>query len=563
MGTNALAVMVLTVTFGLFSQTAFAQFTKTIQVTPGVPVIATTTWYYLSCTTSGGLGSYTINVAPTHGTVTFADVSGPLPGCPTGSPSLPAVQSYYTWTDTTDSATSDFFELYYYLNGQLALVLDVTATLSTSCSSSAGAAQNAAINRTAMPNGAGIVTTAAAALTASRVSTQSVLANGVCTASETVVANINGGADESTPASNNVTANFPLGSNFTVALLDPNGNLIDADYALSNPTITGNVPSTTLFPISGVFQYSDPIAGRGSFHAAHNGTVTLTVTPKDSSTGAIPATITIVVSNPASLGTDHPEVDGLIYPVANATGIPPDFIKAQMAQESGSQFDPLAYRYEPLSRWVGDYGAVSRGQDLRASTFASYRFATIKDSEDGALSQGALVDDDDLATRAKFPCCGASPTALQIIENYDDVNNWTNQPGAWARYVRLQSDDFTAQTSLAASFGYMQITYSTAITTMHWAGIAGLKNPTLLYDTALDLAGGAGSLNIANQYLEKLFFQANPDESVAPSLQFTGSDDLIDAFNPAWQRYNGSPAYPAKVSDRIPTYPPINAGSIF
>jgi hypothetical protein len=49
---------------------------KTITAKPGVPVIALTTWYFINCSTSGGVGAYSINVAPKHGTVTFADVSG-------------------------------------------------------------------------------------------------------------------------------------------------------------------------------------------------------------------------------------------------------------------------------------------------------------------------------------------------------------------------------------------------------------------------------------------------------------------------------------------------------
>jgi len=136
---------------------------KTIQATPGVPVIAETTWYFVNCTTSAGLGSYSIHTAPMHGTVTTADVSGPLPGCPAGSPPLPAVQSYYTWTDLSTTATTDFFELYYMLNGQVAAVLDVNVILSGSggggtCPSANGAAQGKALQLKGIPNGTFITT---------------------------------------------------------------------------------------------------------------------------------------------------------------------------------------------------------------------------------------------------------------------------------------------------------------------------------------------------------------------------------------------------------------------
>jgi len=137
---------------------------KTIQAIPNVPVIAETTWYFVNCETSAGLGSYSLNIAPAYGTVTYADVSGPLPGCPAGSPSLPAVQAYYTWTDTTTTATADSFELYYNLNGQVAAVLDVTVILSESgggCPSASIAVRQKLPNLKPIPSGS-FVTTATA-----------------------------------------------------------------------------------------------------------------------------------------------------------------------------------------------------------------------------------------------------------------------------------------------------------------------------------------------------------------------------------------------------------------
>src|SRR5271155_705097 len=119
----------LLLTIGMLSGIAHADFAKTIQVVPNVPVNAVTTWYYSNCTTSLGVGSYAINVAPKHGTLSFTTVSGPLPGCPAGSPSLPAAQADYTWTDTASGATSDYFQLYFELGGTVAEVIDVTVGL--------------------------------------------------------------------------------------------------------------------------------------------------------------------------------------------------------------------------------------------------------------------------------------------------------------------------------------------------------------------------------------------------------------------------------------------------
>lgn len=113
---------------GLLLTATAGAITKTITVSPGVQINAVTTWYYANCTTSLGIGSYSISIAPQHGSVSFADVSGPLPGCPSGSPPLPATAAYYTWTDDTSAATTDHFQLIYSVNG-LTETEDITVTL--------------------------------------------------------------------------------------------------------------------------------------------------------------------------------------------------------------------------------------------------------------------------------------------------------------------------------------------------------------------------------------------------------------------------------------------------
>jgi len=104
---------------------ARAQFFKAIDVVPGVQTYAVATWYVFNCSTSGGVGTYTVNVQPMHGSLSFGQLSAPAPGCPQGSPSLPAVVAYYTWTDTTPGVATDFFELYYILDGEVAEVQDI------------------------------------------------------------------------------------------------------------------------------------------------------------------------------------------------------------------------------------------------------------------------------------------------------------------------------------------------------------------------------------------------------------------------------------------------------
>jgi hypothetical protein len=110
---HASSLALLLTVFGLIPSIARAQFSKTITVVPGVQVNAVTTWFVINCTTVGGVGSYSVDITPKHGTLAFGGLSGPIPGCPNGSPSLPAEVAYYTWTDTTSGASVDSFQLTY------------------------------------------------------------------------------------------------------------------------------------------------------------------------------------------------------------------------------------------------------------------------------------------------------------------------------------------------------------------------------------------------------------------------------------------------------------------
>jgi len=123
----AIRWLVLPVMLVLLSDVAGA-ITKTIQVQPGVKTQALATWDYSSCSTIIAVGSYTVSIAPTHGTLSYSQLSAPIPGCPSGSPALPAALAYYTWTGGA-GATSDFFELDYIVNGAVAAVDDVTVIL--------------------------------------------------------------------------------------------------------------------------------------------------------------------------------------------------------------------------------------------------------------------------------------------------------------------------------------------------------------------------------------------------------------------------------------------------
>lgn len=375
------------------------------------------------------------------------------------------------------------------------------------------------------------------------------------------------------------TAHVPLGSTFKVTLLQKNADgsfsPIPSTFSLSAQATVPPITVPSLFPDSVVVKYASSTDQEALLQAVHKGTATVHIMPQDTSLS--PVNVGILVADPDSLGLSHPEVDSIIYPYANATGIPPQYIKAQMAQESGNQFNPTAYRYEPFS--VDDL-AVSRGKDLRiVNPYAFYRFATLADSEDGALPQGTQLSAADIAPRSVFQICANNAcnslvnipnnaqfvSALEIVNMNDWYWHWTSCNGCVDRTIELYNDDFTAQTAIAASYGYMQILFTTAIAPMQWSGINGLRNPSFLLDTPENRAAGGGSVNLGTSYLATRCWLTGDNNFSADggNLDWQDESDMRSSFEDAWILYNGDPSYGPAVSGRVDTYLPHTAKSIF
>jgi hypothetical protein len=444
-----------------------------------------------------------------------------------------------------------------------------------------------------------------------------------------------------------IDATFPLGAKFWVQLVvvdpsEPNKYeplQANSHFKLNQGHVKPEVPDA-LFPNNVVIEYAaDKAENFKHFQAVHLGTVTLTIKPKDYST--LPVKVFITVNRPESLGTTYNNWDDKIVTLAHQRGIPPQFIKGQMRQESDPHdlFNPRAYRYEPLSGGVGDmylYGPRPTGRNWRKqSPYEDYRLAVNDAVPDrnsapwpapaptpvpGAspapsptptppptpvLSQGTDIQEEDIEPRSRFlmckkglisegpaadTCAGAKQatvpmpasegqfqfvSAREIIDLNDDVQNWLNDDVQnWAavafRYNeetrnKLASDwgllNFTAQTPLAASYGLLQILYSTALHPMGWKGEGGHVNPSLLFDTDSRIDAGTSSLPLGVGYLASRFLAKNRGVS-----QFQNVDEFTLAFRRAFGAYNNTGAdddYAKNVVAYAGTYPPVPTGSVF
>ncbi|MBI2840604.1 MAG: hypothetical protein HYX75_19995 [Acidobacteria bacterium] len=397
---------------------------------------------------------------------------------------------------------------------------------------------------------------------------------------------------ERTPAGEEMrTARFPLGSTFFIQLAkqeeeeDGEEIPVESRYTLEPALIDPPASGTSLFPNNVVIEFDRNTPSTTKFfQAIHMGRVVLSVTPVDDSDP--PVSLQIVVNAPSGLGTTHNALDTTLVTAAHRHGIPPQMVKGQAERESG--FNPEGYRYEPLSCDLAYMSTCNRAVtracrmrivqcDLRRNRpYSLYRLET-----SDRLAQGAeialpadvekrrrfFIIDPRTHRRRRIQDRDRLVSARQIFEQNDRVQHWSRHNQCLARQVRDNPGllDFTAQTTVAASYGYLQVLYSTAIAPMAWRGPGGRRNPSLLFDTAANIAAGGGSVELGTGYLNRVLPPANPDVSQADPI-FTNRAGVDSTFSRAFNVYNHSSAsgsYGPDVVARSLRYPSVRSTSIF
>lgn len=369
-----------------------------------------------------------------------------------------------------------------------------------------------------------------------------------------------------------IDAQFPLGAQFFLQLVktDQAGKeqIIDSTFDLNGASIAPTIATATLFPNRVVVEFDRSSKSTIKFfQAVHLGKVSLTITPIDKTVD--PVTVQITISLPASLGTAQNAYDSALVDFGHRRGIPPHLLKGQVKQESA--FNANAYRYEPLS---SDLAYISRGMDLRTHLpYSLYRLAT----EDG-LAQGIQILPADISPRSKYFIVvdgrrrnildsDEFVSAIDIYTANDANAHWSTKSPPRARRVAANPAllAFTAQTSVSASFGLLQILYPTAIAPMGWTGINGSKNPSNLFDTPVNLLAGGGSLDPGSGYLRRIFGRANPTVNLNDPI-WARPLDLANAFKKAFNMYHDNStvgAYGENVITYGASFAPLASHPIF
>jgi hypothetical protein len=440
-----------------------------------------------------------------------------------------------------------------------------------------------------------------------------------------------------------VTAELPLGARFDLAYerRDANGkwNDISSGVEVTDEAVTPRLPATLndysptigdgyipLFAGTVLFPFDLTHSGtKKTFQVVHKGDAKLHVKPDDAKPDDDPIAFSVSITDPVSLGVlnaaipAHPGAtnagrvvyyDTEIVRRAHRSGIPPQWLKAQIDNETGDSnarlFSPYSFRYEPYTRdrrIIQQPGFLTKS--LPPPVFKGN--ASTEVYGDFALPSGHSLcgngigrcpsDIDDFAPpnirqylycvngmKLVVPRFGTYPTARQYI--LGNPREWPakadptpqlacgtvlSTSGGKSHAVRSVQDvmNFTAQTALASSFGLMQAIPSDVMgEPFYWSGFSGLHNPSFLFDTDQnisrgvdtdtrgDVRGGASSLKFGTMRDVWLYRALRGGVDDSPEA-FATSADFDDQLANALDLYNGGGAgYGQEVVDRLPPYTP-------
>ena len=340
-----------------------------------------------------------------------------------------------------------------------------------------------------------------------------------------------------------------------------------------------NLGSDALFPQKVILIYNPGQAANAKrIQAVHLGNAPLTITPQDGTTPAVAISILVYAPQALNNGPgDSNQFDADVISLAHRFGILPQFIKAHISAEGRT--DRLAYRYEPLNLTTGDLGVSRRANLRAQAPYSLYRLPTVGDAFDPGncnplpdanlripsttcpgLAEGAQTslngqtDVDVIAGLFATPAPGRSPLRIperdpvtgqvvtgstgapqtrvltandryvsvqDIFTTNDQTQNWTSpriirNPSTRAtRVAQINNSNFTAQLTLAASYGLLQVMYVTAID-WNWPGVVvngqQVRNPRYLFDSLQNTAIGGGTLALGTILVNRHYSLLYPTE---------------------------------------------------
>jgi len=413
-----------------------------------------------------------------------------------------------------------------------------------------------------------------------------------------------GGAAETHGTGTPMTATIPLGARFTLSLqhVGPSPTSIMSNFALGPAALTNAQVDPVLYPSSALLQFNAAASDdTKTFQAMHLGTQNVVITPDD---GAIPrATVTVKVVKPAALGTTHQTVsdgtasfnlDTKIVEWADKRGIPPQLIKGIIDRESASLFTPREWRYEPLTTDWDNFAppcpALGLGSSVCHNERARERYVPYRMEYDASHPRGVLLIDSqdvhprsfffsDFMNKVRFADSQQLVSVYEIVSENESWQNWIKILGNQKKKALLGASQiqstlsWPANTTLASSYGLMQVLFEESFENYGYAGIQGQRRPYYLFDVPANVAAGGGSVPVGSgHYVFKYRWENgfNDKQEFAPAYDTPAA--LDDDYQNGLMGYNGDfcqtitaqkQCYGPDTMNRIKKYPPIAATSIF
>lgn len=372
------------------------------------------------------------------------------------------------------------------------------------------------------------------------------------------------------PIKNGDALNLPLGGLANFALVDSDGNALSAKYELINGSLNMN-PQLSAEEIENGL-YMDRIAmlfSEGNFTPqqelmpVHMGSQNLIITPEDPTYHTV--TLKLEISKPLSIGIgeydctytsgsqvldqEYRNCDDLIVERAHASGLPPQFLKGLIYQESNRAFKKDSYRYEPKYDKNNFYNMSSnpkvkspyKNSPLYSSLFflaeskrPSQPQVHLRSMYKATLSNnqiGSIPDNFETSFRG----ISYNPLTAWNMVNADiqtgGNQNWIDDKDD----PNLSTDfNFVAQTVVSSSYGLMQIMYPTAVQDMKFQLGGKGKDPMALFQPKVNIQLGVKYLRMKYSSINQL---KNKDTEEVETI-----DDYYMILRNAFSGYNGGDA---------------------
>ncbi|HID92651.1 MAG TPA: lytic transglycosylase domain-containing protein, partial [bacterium (Candidatus Stahlbacteria)] len=245
------------------------------------------------------------------------------------------------------------------------------------------------------------------------------------------------------------------------------------------------------------------------------------------------AYIVYVVTPPPRLGASPNKYDARIIAMGEKYEVPASILKSLIAQESGHNFNPNSYRYEPCI----DYNNFSGESPQKGLGTHPFHHFSIK----GKDARGNPINEGDWISKLSPPYLEvARNRTLYGLDITDSDGNrdltlaelWKNNPKQnYEKFCTLSESEreFTVQFVVAASYGLGQILYTTAL------GIKD-KNGNLIFDKSQE---GEEPSNVYDLF--------NPNVSIELAVAYLR--ELYENYGQDWWTalaiYNGGPGGPS------------------